>query len=37
MKKKPIKNKILHAVRTPMFRKRVHLDKKKESKKEGVK
>ncbi len=33
MNKKPVKNKILHVVRTPMFRKRVHLDRKKEAKK----
>jgi hypothetical protein len=32
---KKIKNKILHSVRTPMFRQRVMKDRKKESKKKG--
>jgi len=35
MKKKKIRNKILHSVRTPLFRQRVFKDKKKESKKNG--
>jgi stalled ribosome alternative rescue factor ArfA len=34
-KKAEIRNKLLHAVRTPMFRSRVEKDKKKESKKTG--
>lgn len=35
MKKKPIKNKILHSVRTPLFRTRIEKDKKREAKKVG--
>lgn len=35
MKKKSIKNKILHSVRTPLFRMRIVKDKKREAKKVG--
>jgi len=35
MKRKPIKNKILHAVRTPTFKSRVYKDRKKEMYKTG--
>ena len=35
MKKKPIRNRILHAARTPLFGMRVEKNKKKEAKKSG--
>jgi hypothetical protein len=36
MKKRPIQNKILHAVRTKLYRQKVEIDRKKESKKRGL-
>ena len=35
-KKHPIQNKVLHAVRTKLFKQRVEIDRKKESKKRGL-